>query len=199
MKLRIFFNFFLWSGTFTMLVMSMHYFQNYVTGIIQGKSLSNQLWYHIVFRIHIVFGILAMLAAPTQFSKKLRQRHILLHKTLGYVYVLAVFLSGLSGLIIAQFAMGGLMSRLGFSFLAILWLLFTYKAITTILKKEVKNHQKWMIRSFALTFSAITLRLMLLLPLFFDIEFITIYKLASWSCWIINLGIAELIISRNRI
>jgi len=198
MKLRTFHTLFFWSGAITMLIMSMHYFQNHISGILKGKILVDQLWYHIVFRIHIVFGMIAMFAAPTQFSKTLRQRHILWHKRFGYIYVVSVFLSGLSGFVVAQFAMGGIMSRIGFTILSVIWLVSTYKAISSIIKKNIVGHQKWMIRSFALTFSAIPLRLMLLIPLFFNVEFIEIYKLASWLCWIINLTIAEVIISQNK-
>jgi hypothetical protein len=113
--------------------------------------------------------------------------------------MLSVFLSALSGFIIAQFAMGGLPSILGFTILSILWFVFTLLGLLSIIKKDIANHQKWMIRSFALTFSAIPLRLMLLIPLVFSsVNFLFIYKLASWLCWIINLTIAEWIISRMK-
>jgi len=72
----------------------------------------------------------------------------------------------------------------------------TFLAIRSIIKKEIVNHKKWMIRSFALTFSSIPQRLMLLLAYTSYIEFMDIYRLSAWLSWIINLSIAQWIISR---
>jgi hypothetical protein len=49
-----------------------------------------------------------------------------------------------------------------------------------------------MIRSFALSLSAVTLRIALLVPIQLQVEFLPIYRLTSWGSWILNLLIAEL-------
>lgn len=61
-------------------------------------------------------------------------------------------------------------------------------AYLTIRKKEINNHQKWMIRSYALTFAAVTLRIWL--PLFqygFGMDFLTAYMIIAWLCWVPNI------------
>lgn len=197
MKARPFITLFFWTGAISMLVMSMHFFQNYITGIIRNKSVATELWYHIALRVHIGFGMIALFTAPTQFAKKLRLKYSLLHKRLGYIYVVSVVTSSLSGLVVAPFAMGGLVAVFGFSTLGILWFVFTFFGIKSAIKSKMRLHEQWMIRSFALTFSSVTLRLILLIPLLIPkVDFITTYKTASWLCWIINLIIAEWIISR---
>ena len=60
---------------------------------------------------------------------------------------------------------------------------------------KIEQHRQWMIRSFALTFAAVTLRLWL--PFFqivLNFEFIEAYIIIAWLCWIPNLIVAEIII-----
>jgi len=179
-----------------MVIMSMHYLQHYITGIIKGKPIADVFWYHIMLRTHIIFGISAILIAPTQFSKKMRLKSITWHKRIGYIYVISVFLSSCAGLIVAQFAIGGFTSTLGFSLLAIVWFVSTFFGLRYAIRNDIKNHHKWMIRSFALTFSAIPQRLMLLMAFSPYIDFTSIYKLSAWLSWIFNLLVAEWIIRK---
>lgn len=54
-----------------------------------------------------------------------------------------------------------------------------------------------MIRAYALTASAITLRLILPAGLALGLSFRQAYILAAWGCWIVNLALAELVILRR--
>lgn len=78
-----------------------------------------------------------------------------------------------------------------------LWLFTTIMAYTTIRKKKNKEHQKWMIRSYALCFAAVTLRLwMPILPAVFNLDFNEAYPIISWLCWVPNIIFAEFLIKR---
>ena len=60
------------------------------------------------------------------------------------------------------------------------------------------GHRCWMIRSYALTFAAVTLRLEL--PLFFifgGMEYPVASSYVAWLCWVPNLFIAELYLRRG--
>ncbi len=92
-------------------------------------------------------------------------------------------------------AYGGLVSSGGFATLALLWLSSGAMALGRIRAKNVKAHQQWMIRNYALTFAAVTLRLWLpLLSAAGGLEFIVAYRSVAWLSWIPNLLIAEGII-----
>ena len=161
-----------------------------------GELLSNVFW-HTLFYTHITFGGLALLSGWSQFSEKFRNKYLVIHRYVGKIYVIAVFLSSISGLYISFFATGGLISALGFGTLAISWFYTNYMAYTAILKRDILNHQHWMIRNYALTFAAVTLRLwlpILISMVFYD--FNPAYQLVSWLCWIPNLLIAEIIIKK---
>ncbi|WP_297795206.1 DUF2306 domain-containing protein [uncultured Eudoraea sp.] len=162
------------------------------------QALLNSSIYLTAFYTHIFLGGLALLTGFSQFYKRLRVKRIGLHRTLGKIYVLSVLLSGISGLGIAFYATGGIIPALGFAGLAILWLYTTFNAYTSIKKGEVTNHQRWMIRSYALCFAAVTLRLYL--PTFtglLHMDFIPAYKIIAWLCWVPNILIAEIFIVRR--
>lgn len=188
---------FFYVGAMTMLVMSMHFFQNEISGILKYKEVSEHLLFRLCFKSHILFGIIAIFTGPTQFSTKLRLKRLDLHRRLGYVYFVSVMISALMGLGIAPFAMGGMISTLGFSTLAVFWLISAIRAITSIRRKDVVTHKKWMFINYGLTFAAITQRTLLLIPLFTNIEFIWIYKISAWLPWMLNTAIALYLFNRS--
>jgi len=164
----------------------------------KSETLLNSSIYLAAFYTHIFLGGLALLTGFSQFYKRLRIKRLALHRILGKIYIGAVLLSGFAGLGIAFFATGGIIPALGFGGLAILWLYTTSNAYTSIKKLDIDAHQRWMIRSYALCFAAVTLRLYL--PLFtglMHMEFIPAYKIIAWLCWVPNILIAEFFIVRK--
>ncbi|WP_173021357.1 DUF2306 domain-containing protein [Lewinella sp. W8] len=124
---------------------------------------------------------------PFQFSKRFLRQRPTRHRRVGYAYVVAVAVAGLSGLLIAQFAMGGIITQLGFSSLSILWLTSLYFAVSSILAGKVNQHQRWMTVNYALTFSSVTQRTILLFAFLPALDFLPVYRLSSWLCWVVNL------------
>lgn len=96
------------------------------------------------------------------------------------------------------YANGGVFSQIAFCMLAVLWIYFTVMAIIKVIRKDYTAHRKFLIRSFALTLSAITLRAWKYLIIFyFDPGPMDAYKIVAWLGWIPNLLIAELIINNK--
>ncbi|MEM6802533.1 MAG: DUF2306 domain-containing protein, partial [Bacteroidota bacterium] len=104
----------------------------------------------------------------------------------------AVLISSLGSLLIAPYAMGGWITHLGFSTLGILWFLSLILALRSILKGRIQAHKNWMYINYALTFSSITQRSILLFAFIPGIAFMPVYQLSSWLSWIINLTILSL-------
>src|SRR6202050_1959678 len=50
---------------------------------------------------HTLCGTFALLAGPLQFSSRFRQRHLKLHRILGRIYVLCVFVGSFTGIALA--------------------------------------------------------------------------------------------------
>ena len=77
------------------------------------------------------------------------------------------------------------------------WLYTTSQGWLTARARRFDEHRAWMIRSFALTFGAVTLRIYLPLSQVADIPFPTAYPIIAWLAWVPNLMIAELYLRRG--
>jgi len=153
-------------------------------------------YYKLAFYVHVTFSIFSLLAGFTQFYKKIKIEYPKIHKCVGWIYIISILLfAAPSGLVIGYFANGGFWSQLAFCILAILWFIFTLKAFIYIKKGDYRRHQVFMVRSFALTLSAITLRFCkYLIVLFFQPRPMDVYQIVAWLGWVLNLLIAEIII-----
>jgi len=161
----------------------------------KAPSLLQTPAYLLAFYLHISLGGLALLSGFSQFFSRWRRNWPGLHRALGKIYVLSVLISGTAGLGIAFFASGGLMATLGFGGLAISWLFTSIQAYIAARRRQFDRHQRWMIRSYALCFAAVTLRIYLPLAVgWAGLEFIPAYLAISWLCWVPNLLVAEFVI-----
>lgn len=153
-------------------------------------------YYKVAFYIHVISSIFSLLAGFTQFSKKIRKRTPKIHKIIGWLYIVIILLfSAPSGFIIGLYANGGFWSQIAFCMLAVLWFWFTFKSLLGIKKKDFKAHEIFMVRSFALTLSAITLRLWkYLIVLAFQPRPMDVYQIVAWLGWVLNIIVAEIII-----
>jgi len=152
--------------------------------------------WRIAFFVHVFSSLFALLAGFTQFSKRLLKTRPKLHRAFGYIYVTDILMvTGPAGLLMSFYANGGISSRIAFVLLSVLWISFTAIALYKAIKKDFKMHRIFMIRSFALTLSAITLRIWkVLLANFTDIGPMDRYRIIAWLGWTLNLIMAEMII-----
>jgi len=144
--------------------------------------------------IHFIGGAIAIVAGAFQFSASLRRKHLSLHRLLGRFYVGAILFSGAAGLVLAINSIGGPYVQTGFGLMAIFWLATTFKAYQLIRNGDVKAHENWMTRSYAVTLAGVTLRLYLGISVVLGVKFFDAYPVLAWICWVPNLLIAELLI-----
>lgn len=149
-------------------------------------------------RTHVAASGFAMILGAFQFSKTLRRKAPVVHRWTGYGYVLACTVGGIAGGAIALSSTAGPIAGWGFFLLAILWVPFTLLALAAAMRKDFVAHERWMIRSFALTFGAVTLRLYLPVVGIMDWDFLTSYRIIAWAAWVPNLIVAELFIATLR-
>ncbi len=153
------------------------------------------------FFVHVYMSVWVLLAGFTQFSTKIRDNHPKIHRGLGYSYALNVlFITGPASLIMAFYANGGIPSKIAFILLAVGWLYFTAMAVVKARGGDYDAHREYMIRSYALTLSALTLRAWKwsinnsvdgLPPM-------DVYRAVAWLGWVPNLIFAEFLIWRYR-
>lgn len=148
------------------------------------------------FYVHIFGGMLAIVLGPLNFIKYIRRKNLNLHRVLGKTYVASIlFIAAPTGLYMAFYANGGFSASIGFILMSILWFYTTFMAVNTIRKKQIAEHVKWMVRSYAMTFAAVTLRLWVpFLSLAVEMDHLKVIIITAWISWIFNLMAAELIL-----
>ena len=148
---------------------------------------------------HVFAAIFALALGPLQFSARLRATRPRVHRWLGRLYLgVGVAIGGAAGLYMASFAFGGPVARVGFSLLALAWLYTGWRAYAAIRRRDVAAHRKWMVRNFALTLAAVTLRIYLPLSMVAGLPFESAYVAIAWLCWMPNLLVAEAWLRRDR-
>lgn len=145
----------------------------------------------IVARIHFIGGALALALGVFQVNSSLRTRYLNVHRWSGRVYLLAVAAAGVASFAMALKASAGPVAQSGFALLALLWLGTSLAAYLSIRRRDVRAHREWMIRSYALTLAAVTLRIYLPASLIAGVHFMTAYPIIAWMCWVPNLLLAE--------
>ncbi len=155
----------------------------------------NPIW-KAAFYIHVFSALLALFAGFTQFSKTFFKQHRKLHRLIGKIYAWDILVINFpTGMMLALNANGQLPGRIAFILLDVLWAYFTFKAVISAQNKDFSNHKNYMIRSYALTFSAITLRTWhILLSNHFPADSTQLYVMEAWLGFVPNLIVAECII-----
>ncbi len=147
--------------------------------------------------LHAAGAGTALLTGPFQFLPALRRRHVL-HRWIGRTYGTSCLVGGAAGFILAFGTTAGPVAAAGFGLLAPAWIYTTAQGWLTARARRFDEHRRWMIRSFALTFAAVTLRLYLPLGVIAGLTFPQIYVATAWISWVPNLLVAELYLLRER-
>lgn len=154
------------------------------------------LYYQISFFTHVYTSIFVLILGLFQFSNYIRTKYSKTHRSLGKAYIsLVLFFAGPSGLVMGFYANGGWVAQTSFCLLAILWMTFTYMAYVNARKGKWQQHKNYMYRSYALTLSAISLRLFKWIIVFlFELQPMDTYIIVAWLGWVLNLCVVEGII-----
>jgi uncharacterized membrane protein len=109
---------------------------------------------------HTLCGVIALLAGPVQFSSRLRRRHLKFHRALGRIYVISVYVGALTGIALSL----GRPGLPGTCMQAAAWVVCTTAAWITARNRQIAQHRQWMIRSYAVTFTFVSTRVLNLWP-----------------------------------
>ena len=155
--------------------------------------------YRFAFYLHIFTSLYLLLVGMVQFSAAFLKNWPRLHRRLGQAYVFIILcISGPAALVMSWYSNGNWNARISFLLLSLLWWWFTWRAYQTARGKDFDKHGAFMIRSYALTLSAITLRLLQFgISYWWYIDPALQYTIVAWASWVSNLVIAEVLIWRR--
>ena len=113
---------------------------------------------------HTLCGTFALLAGPLQFSSRLRQRHLKLHRVVGRVYFISVIIGAFTGIALAT----GRPGLPGTAMQGAAWIVCTTAAVIAARNRQIAVHRQWMARSYAVTFVFVSSRVLNLVPAYWS-------------------------------
>jgi uncharacterized membrane protein len=154
---------------------------------------------------HVAGGVIALFIGPLQFFGFLRKKYVRLHRNIGKIYLLSVFLSGVAATYLA--IVHNLIIKKEFVFgtgvlgMAFAWFATGSLALWAIKQRNFVQHQEWMIRSYVLTCNFILFRLMFYgllglesFPFKNEVGGVT-----AWASWSVPLLVTEIILQARKI
>lgn len=154
---------------------------------------------------HIFTAAVALVLGPLQFVPQVRA-HRRVHRTIGRVYLLAgVLPSALSAIPVALWS-GRLVTQLGLTTAAVLWLVTGGLAYRAARLRDFAAHRAWMMRNYALTFLAVTSRVLVPVLLLAQVPFggvdpgsaPTLIPIGQTLGWVVNLVVVEVLLRRDQ-
>jgi uncharacterized membrane protein len=142
--------------------------------------------------LHAGFAATALILGALQFFPRFRARWPAWHRRAGTLYVICCLVGGCAALLLAFGTTSGPIATTGFGLLGLCWLGSTANAWRYARARDFVRHRRWMTRSYALAFAAVTLRLYLPVLFIAHLDFDPGYRAISFLCWIPNLIVAEL-------
>lgn len=112
---------------------------------------------------HAIFAGLAMIMGAFQFSTRLRSRYLGVHRFMGYVYVVSVFVGAPMAIPLAarvdtpSLVAASVVQSFG-------WMLCTGVALFCIRRGNVQQHRRWMIRGYPFAMVFTVARLIVPIP-----------------------------------
>ncbi|MQA97457.1 MAG: DUF2306 domain-containing protein [Streptosporangiales bacterium] len=166
--------------------------------------------HYYLLATHVFTALVALVLGPLQFVPAIRARRRV-HRAIGRSYLLAgVLPSALTAIPVALLS-GRLVTQIGLVIPAVLWLVTGWLALQAARRRDFARHREWMMRNYALTFLAVTSRIVVPLLLLAQLPFSDTLSRDSIAAgaqsmipigqvlgWVINLIIAEILIRRRR-
>jgi len=149
--------------------------------------------------VHISGGMVALLTGPWQFSRRLRQRNLSLHRLTGRVYLIAVALAASASFYLACTTTYGWAWGFGVAMLGVAWVTTSGMAYYCVLQRQIPIHKEWMVRSYVVTFAFVTFRILQDYPPTVYLQPVTDRAVTViWSCWALPLLFTEVILQLRR-
>ncbi|MBO0962786.1 DUF2306 domain-containing protein [Neobacillus sp. MM2021_6] len=149
-------------------------------------SVTRWKWF---FYPHILLGTISLAIGPFQLTRK-SQQNPRLHKMLGKIYAVAIFINILMVPYLSFWATGGNGTMIAFLVLNVFWLWTTSMGVIRATQRKIKAHMEWILRSYAITWVFVTFRIVVIpFSLFLDSSFA--FPIAVYLGMAINLLFVE--------
>ncbi|WP_291910096.1 DUF2306 domain-containing protein [Chitinophaga sp. CB10] len=184
----------IWIGVFFVTWLFMHGADHYLQ--MTPEALGKYFKQRYFLIAHITSGGGALISGALQFWPKLRNFSPLLHRGIGYVYLLAVLTSSIAALVLAFTAAYVVSWAYAFTLQvwAAVWISSSFIAWITAVRRQFKLHKEWMIRSYIVTVAFLVSGFLLKVPAIQQLgSFESISVPFFWLGWAVSLYTYEII------
>lgn len=158
------------------------------------RELNIPVWLNVMY-VHIIFACVAMVAGAGNFASSILRKHRTLHRVIGYLYIVSVFIVCLTSGYMAPYSTGGKINSIAFNLINIIWLFATIAALVQIKRKQVNKHRIWMVRSYVFCFTNMFIHTStFVLSDLFGLPYATGYTIGVYGTIVLNFALAELVI-----
>jgi hypothetical protein len=166
-------------------------------GILPEKRIARMDWiWNLCFYVHLPSGVLCLLLPWFSFAKKFSRITRTFHSKIGTIYTwITIAVVCPTGMYLALYAKGGLITATGFMLQGALLGYFTFRGYQAVRQGNRQFHIQNMIRSYSVALVVLTFRILHLLFFFMNVPYADNYAISQWLGLTINLLIAESIIS----
>jgi uncharacterized membrane protein len=147
-------------------------------------------------RLHLIphglGGALALAIGASQFSSRLRRKHLRVHRLLGKLYIIGSFVLAPVAILMALEISPWFMTV--FTIVQSTTLMaFTAAAYWSIRHKNVVQHREWMVRSYAVLLVFLEGRVLMAIPAIGQ-QGMDSVVLVNWACFAVSLVVAEFVL-----
>lgn len=165
-----------------------------VKGKMENRDFNLAVW-EAFFYPHIILGTIALAIGPFQLTKMSRKNQKL-HRTLGKVYGISIFINVLLVPYLSLFSTGGRSTMIAFLVLNAFWLGTTAIGVIHGVQKRIQSHKIWILRSYAITWVFVSFRILVIpFSLFWDAS--VSFPIAVYLSVLLNLLFVQWKIKRE--
>lgn len=148
---------------------------------------------------HIVPGVIYLVGAPLQLSRRFRQRHLTLHRRMGRVVLAAGVTAGVFAIVFGTlFPFGGLSEASATVVFGAYFITALVIAFIAIRGRDVTRHRRWMIRAFAIGLAVATIRIWIgVFQAFGLLSLENSFGVAFWLSFVLHALAAELYLAKR--
>lgn len=161
------------------------------------SEISFQLWEKMIYA-HMIIGFVGLVIGMASFKTN-KTENLKLHKKLGIIYTITVFINAFIVAYLAYYATGGFQSTIAFFILDTVWLMVTWVSVFRMAQGRFRQHREWMLRSYALTLFFVTYKLVQSILTFAIPDSLElVYTLSVYASLAINLAVVEIYLFRTK-
>lgn len=164
-------------------------------GILPEKFVARQdpVW-NASFYIHLPTGVICLLLPIVLFARKYFKQHLYLHRLIGNIYVwVTIGLVCPTGMYLALYAKGGLITQIGFMLQGMLLGIFTWQGYRAAQIPNRSAHVAFMIRAYAVATVVLSFRIFHIAFFMLKVPYHDNYAISQWLGLAVNLLFAEVI------